>query len=573
MKIDFGKLNSKEDIQECLLKMIKNIRPYYSKGEALVTPGDQGVCYDDTTASLEGFARVLWGLGPYWAGSGRTEYLEETILGLINGSDRDGDEYWGDLCPGHQAFVEMAAIAVAIILNPDKIWDPLNKKQKEALQEWLLQINTYDNSHNNWLFFKVLVNVALRKVGADYSEEMIAKTLDEIETFYLGDGWYSDGKQKQMDYYIAFAMHFYSLIYAKECRDIDSDRCKRFIERADIFAKDFMYWFSTDGEALAFGRSLTYRFAQCAFWAAYAYAEAPGVPIGVVKGIILKNIRKWLEKPIFLSDGVLSVGYDYPNMNMAEGYNSPTSPYWAFKTFLILALPDGHEFWKISEEPFPKLDTIKSFHHPMMLIEHREDGLVQAVTSGQYPGFDPVHSAEKYAKFVYSTDFGFNVARSYHTVAQAAPDNMLAFVYEGTVFVRRKCDVVEVGENYIRSVWKPFGQICVTSKVYFEEGCVVREHTIESEVKCEAFECGYSLPINDYNKTVKIIDDNAVRLSDTFGESVVEMTVGNGKPVAFQCEANVNLRYPRVALPAVKTEVGEGKQFIRVKVFAKKNVI
>ena len=32
--------------------------------------------------------------------------------------------------------------------------------------------------------------------------------LNRIDEFYLGDGWYSDGATKQIDYYIGFAMHF-----------------------------------------------------------------------------------------------------------------------------------------------------------------------------------------------------------------------------------------------------------------------------------------------------------------------------------------------------------------------------
>ena len=45
------------------------------------------------------------------------------------------------------------------------------------------------------------------------------------------------------------------------------------------------------------------------------------------------------EQRYFTTDGLLSVGYDYQNMVFAEGYNGPGSPYWAFKTFILLAVP------------------------------------------------------------------------------------------------------------------------------------------------------------------------------------------------------------------------------------------
>lgn len=43
---------------------------------------------------------------------------------------------------------------------------------------------------------------------------MLEEYLEGLETFYLGEGWYRDGDSGQKDYYISFAIHFYSLIYA-----------------------------------------------------------------------------------------------------------------------------------------------------------------------------------------------------------------------------------------------------------------------------------------------------------------------------------------------------------------------
>lgn len=47
-----------------------------------------------------------------------------------------------------------------------------------------------------------------------------------------------------------------------------------------------------------------------------------------MKGIVLRHLRWWLKQPMFDRDGVLSVGYSYPNLAMAEDYNAPGSPYW-----------------------------------------------------------------------------------------------------------------------------------------------------------------------------------------------------------------------------------------------------
>lgn len=63
-----------------------------------------------------------------------------------------------------------------------------------------------------------------------------------------------------------------------------------------------------------------------------------------------------MNKDIFTTDGLLSVGYDYQNMVFAEGYNGPGSPYWAFKTFILLAVPKDHPYWQAETQPisFPE---------------------------------------------------------------------------------------------------------------------------------------------------------------------------------------------------------------------------
>ena len=67
--------------------------------------------------------------------------------------------------------------------------------------------------------------------------------------------------------------HFYGLIYAKLMADVDPTRCATLRDRAARFSSDFIHFFAEDGSAIPFGRSLTYRFAEAAFWSA---ALSPG---------------------------------------------------------------------------------------------------------------------------------------------------------------------------------------------------------------------------------------------------------------------------------------------------------
>lgn len=49
--------------------------------------------------------------------------------------------------------------------------------------------------------------------------------------------------------------------------------------------------------------------------------------------MILRHLRWWQKQPIFDRDGILTLGFAYPNLAMCEDYNSPGSPYWALKVF------------------------------------------------------------------------------------------------------------------------------------------------------------------------------------------------------------------------------------------------
>lgn len=66
----------------------------------------------------------------------------------------------------------------------------------------------------------------------------------------------------------------------------DKQRCELIKDRAMTFAKTFIYWFADNGEAVPYVRSLTYRFAQCAFWSACLLADIRPFSVSVPKTVI-----------------------------------------------------------------------------------------------------------------------------------------------------------------------------------------------------------------------------------------------------------------------------------------------
>lgn len=142
----------------------------------------------------------------------------------------------------------------------------------------------------------------------------------------MASGWYRDGDTRQVDHYNGFAFHFYGLIYSKLARGRPDAR-RTFVDRARAFAPQVEHWFANDGGALPYGRSLTYRFAAASFWGALAFSGVDALPWGVIKGYYLRHLRWWSRLPITGRDGLLTVGYAYPNAMIAEDDSSAQSPY------------------------------------------------------------------------------------------------------------------------------------------------------------------------------------------------------------------------------------------------------
>ena len=232
--------------------------------------------------------------------------------GLANGADPDHPDYWGDTGDYDQCFVEMAAIACAILEVPEKVWTPLADRDRQNLAKWLFSINEHYIPRCNWLFFQVLVNLALDSVGMPADLDAAARAMDEVDTWYVADGWYSDGSPEvkpQKDYYIPWAIQYYGILYSVFAAERDPERAARYRQRAMEFGRQYLHWFDENGAVLPFGRSLSYRFAQCAFWSACVWAGLEPLPLPVMKGLIVRNFQWWLQKPILDRDGVLTVGY------------------------------------------------------------------------------------------------------------------------------------------------------------------------------------------------------------------------------------------------------------------------
>ena len=540
-------MSTKEEWQECLLSILEPLKAKFSADSARIVLDGGGTTYPQRVIELEAFARPLWGLVPFWYGGGHEPFFEKQYLeGLIAGPNPQSPGFWGDCSDYDQRFVEMAPIAFGLMAVPDILWNPLPEDAKDRLASWLYQINDHEMSRCNWYFFRIIVNTALKALGKPYSQPRLESDSAFIESCYIGNGWYKDGVSGRTDYYSAFAMHYYPLLLAAFA-DRERDTAKA---RASLFADDFIYWFAETGEAIPYGRSLTYRFAQSAFWSAFAFlADDP--KIGICKGIIERNIRYWLCKDIF-DNNILSVGYGYPNLTMADRYNAPGSPYWSLKAFLFLALPDNHPFWKAESSSLPHLLPLKN-ELDRRLLQHRgwdvtmyEPGMLGMRSLG--------HFTEKYDKFAYSSSSPFSISHSNESMEEAAADSMLAFVVNGTVYVRKGSADFFIEDGSLVSHWSPYPGIDVETKVIIEEDGHLRTHVIHSSMECSAYDSGFSREKDNICKT-----GTCAEVSSSGIHSSAECVEGNGVPVVLNADPNTNLMWRNSVIPSVEYHIGKGE--------------
>lgn len=551
-------LNSKQDFQGITMDYLNPLKRHYSEGSARLSIGSFSASYGKDVAEVEAWTRPLWALASYLNGGGHDAEFEKIYLnGLINGTDPNHKEYWGLVEDGDQRLCEMPALAYALVSIPEILWTPLTDTQKANVANWLGQINTHTVPENNWMFFPIIVNMALKKLGMPYSEDRIRISQEGIEKLYLGNGWYMDGPTRNVDYYVAFAFNFYGLLFATI--EPGNPYSEKYRERAMEFGPQFVYWFADSGEALPYGRSLTYRFAQVAFFSACLYSDVYPLSVPVMKGIICRHMEYWLNQPILDNGGVMTVGYCYNDLIMSENYNAPGSPYWCMKAMLLLTLPDDHEFWSATPEAMPKLDETKVLKEAQMILQRKPDD-VQAAVSGLHSVYMSVlgHSAEKYSKFVYSTKYGFSVQKSSALLSEMAPDSMLVFEVDGKYFMRENCLRAELAGNVIVSHWSPFEGIEVRTAIALTDFGHVRTHEITSKIACKAYDCGFAIQqfAPGYQETA------TDRWAEIVSDDAICRVVG-GKGIIISAAPNTSLIHPNTKIPAVVYDIPMGDFTIR----------
>jgi len=576
-RFPFGdaQMRTRADFQRALLTLCEPFADAERLDRQLARVAQPGARYEPRVARLELLSRLLWGLAPLAAGGGAYRGWQPIRDAITAGTDPEHPDYWGPPSDYDQRIVEAAALGFGLALCPGELWEPLDGKHRTHLITWLRQAAHSRAHDNNWLLFATVIGLGLAGVGEPLDQEVTEAAFERVDTFYRGEGWYTDGgPDRALDHYGPWALHYYGLINARlDARDAIRAASAR--ERARAFAPHYLSWFAADGAGLAFGRSMTYRFAQAAFFGAMAFADEPGpAGWGVLRGAWARQLRWWARQPILNGDGTLSIGYAYPNLQMSETYNSPASPYWALKAFLPLALPETHPFWTHPEEPAPRAAAAQAYPQAGMIIRHDRAGHTTALAAAPgAPWSRHRHVQAKYAKFAYSTAFGFAVPTAPVGLESAAIDSMLAFSEEGRYWRTRLESIrwsVEdhagEGRPLVTAVWSPWPDVEVETMLWFVGDWQIREHRITTARRLRTAEGAFCVPL-DEDADTRRTDTAALAVAKDRASGIRDLT-GGRHPAVLRPDPNSHLLWPRTLLPALQGELAPGEHQLITAVYS-----
>lgn len=519
--------------------------------------------YSDKIVEMECFSRNLYGIIPLIKNKfGQSDrYIDYVKKNLVNGTNPKSKSFWGNyVCPD-QRVCESIPIALVLVFCKNEIWNTLNDEEKNNIVTWLNQVNTGTIYDSNWLFFRIIVNSCLKKLDVNYCDDLLEDSLIRVNKLYLGNGWYQDGRLRRIDYYNAFAFHFYGLLFAYLMPE--SKYSTIFIERARKFSQEFILLSSSKGDMVPYGRSLTYKMAEGCFWSVQVYTGIYCLEPKIVKGIIARHFDFWKDKQIYNSQGIIDVGYTYLNPFMTENYNNWASSNWALKFFLFAAV-QGDDFWSLTEAPLPELPGKKLLRTCNMIIcSDVKRSIVTLFPNNYCAGREIVlNFASKYMKFMYSNSFGFSVPRANDVYERGGFDNVLAISEDGKYYrCREELIDCKSNDDYLYSKYSPVSGVTIESYIVPSFPWHVRIHRIITNKTLWIKDAGSS--INNDCVHVEQKSDSELHIVDCDNNEVGTKAFSDNVVVTRKINtSNTNLINPRCSMLVCEGKLAKGEHLI-----------
>jgi len=324
-------------------------------------------------AYMEAFGRLLAGIAPFLAlpeddtaeGKIRKRLLQQAQQSLAHAVDPQSPDYlyWGSVTD-RQPLVDAAYIAQALLAAPGVLWEPLDALTKQRIINEFKKMRQIEPFKSNWLLFAAMIETFLLSIGEEINGARIDNAIDSIQSWYVGDGWYSDGPRFHFDHYNGYVIH----PMLNEVLRVNSAKGRKdkalfdtAYKRMKRYASFQERYITPEGYYPVFGRSSTYR--AGVFQPLVKLALDKALPDGIAAAQVrcgLTAVLKHLFIPTtFTAEGFLTLGLvGDQQAAISDFYTNTGSLYITSLVFLPLGLPATDAFWT---DPFTEWTQRKAW--------------------------------------------------------------------------------------------------------------------------------------------------------------------------------------------------------------------
>jgi hypothetical protein len=247
--------------------------------------------------------------------------------------------------------VDASFLALGILRAPKQLLATMTPGTRERMIAAMIAERKILTGLNNWVLFSAMDEALLKALGADWDRMRVAYALNELQSWYVGDGTYGDGPHYHADFYNSYVMHPYLLTLMevlgdaepawKAMRSVVVSRVSRY---ADIQERAI----GPDGTFPVLGRSICYRagaFHLLADAALRGLLPTDVSPAQVRSALTAVQARTLDAPNTFDAQGWLRIGLAGHQPSLGETYISTGSLYLCSAAWLPLGLPPSHAFW------------------------------------------------------------------------------------------------------------------------------------------------------------------------------------------------------------------------------------
>lgn len=315
----------------------------------------------------EAVGRLICGMGPWlvsesgnaWEAKEKERYAvlcREAIRNQVTPSARDYTDF-PHLCHDYsQIVVDTAFLMEGIFRGKAALLDAMEDEIRNCLLAVLHSARAITPYRSNWYLFSAFVEAGIYLLTGEFDKYRVEMIFDQLDQWYIGDGFYTDGSRFAMDYYNSYVIHPMLCDLAMIFDGVWLHRVKPalYLERLSRYAAIQERQIAPDGTFIAIGRSIAYRcgaFHALAL-AAYRHLLPEGLPPSQVRCALSAVIARTLDPDSFDANGFLKIGLCGTQPSLGEGYISTGSLYLCSTAFLPLGLSPDDPFWTGEDLPW-----------------------------------------------------------------------------------------------------------------------------------------------------------------------------------------------------------------------------